>query len=76
MQNEIVKTLGKNIKSLRENRGFSKKELAGRIGIGVKSLSKLEEGIFPPRLAVGVLFSLEREFGIRAYRFLRDDLAE
>ena len=65
-----------NLKYLRNINRLSKKEMAGRIKIGVKSLSKIEKGELPPRLMVDVLFELERSFGVEAYRFLLKNLGK
>ncbi len=54
----------RNIKKLREQQGLSKKNMAERLGIGVRSLSLLESGILPPRLSCDVLWYIYDHFGI------------
>ena len=49
---------------LREKNGLSKEEMAGRLGIGVKTLEKIESGILPNRLSSGILIEIFRNFGI------------
>ncbi len=68
-----IKIFSKNIKYLRKSRGITQKEMAKLLGIGAKSLSRLEKGELPSHLMVGVLFVLEREFGIESYRFLCEE---
>ena len=53
-----------NVKCLREKEGLTRRELAARLGIGVRSLARLERGEIPPRLNVGVVIKISREFGI------------
>ena len=42
--------LGKRIKQLRENQGFTPAELAGRLGVTETDVQKIEEGRFPQEL--------------------------
>ena len=63
-----IENLSKNIKEIRKANGLTQKEMAKRLGIGVSSLSKLENGILPPRLTVDVLFIIERNFHIKVHR--------
>ena len=57
-----------NIKILRESVGFSKKEMAKILGIGVASLSKLEQGVLPPRAEVSIIFELSQHFNIQPHK--------
>ena len=65
-----------NVKFFRERYGFSQTEMAKRLGIGVKSLRKIENGEVPPRLSCIVLFTIQREFGIKPTRMLKCSLDE
>ena len=71
-----IEILSKNIKYLRLTKGLTKKEMAKLLGIGVGSLSKLENGELPHRLMVEVLFVLEEEFDIPAHLFLCERMGE
>lgn len=53
-----------NVKKLREINKLSKKEMAKRLHITVKSLSILEQGIIPPRMSLKVAISISKEFGL------------
>lgn len=53
-----------NIKWLRSHYGFSKRKMANMLGIGVTTLNKIEQGIFPPRLTTSILFHIQKIFGI------------
>ncbi len=53
-----------NIKKLREREKLSKKEMAKRLEIGVKSLTMLENGTIPKRLSCKFIFRIEDEFNI------------
>jgi len=55
---------GKNIAYLRKSNKLSKKKMAEILGIGIKSLEKLENGILPPRLSVKIIFNIYYSFGI------------
>ena len=60
-----IQTMGKNIKKLRKTNKLSQVEMAKKLNIGVKSLSKIEKGILPPRLSTSVLIEIYFHFGIR-----------
>ena len=59
-----IKNLSHNIKQLRQSHNLSKKSMAKIMGIGVGSLTKLENGILPPRADVNCLLNLHKHFGI------------
>ena len=65
-----------NVKFLRECYGFTQTEMAKKMGIGVKSLRKIENGEVPPRLSCIVLFTIQREFGIEPTKILKHSLLE
>ena len=52
-----------NVAFLRKACGLSKREMAKRMQIGVGSLTKLENGILPPKLSPLVLLQIEYAFG-------------
>lgn len=54
----------KNISYLRKHNKLSKRKMAEILGIGVKSLNKIENGELPPRIGVNVFFKIEKNFGI------------
>jgi len=58
------KILGCNGSYLRKKHRLSKKALAKRLGIGVKSLSTLESGVIPPRMSINAVFQLCTVFHI------------
>ncbi len=53
-----------NVTWLRKKHKLSKAKMANLLGIGVKSLTKLEMGKIPPRISVDILFRIEEHFGI------------
>ena len=53
-----------NVAFLRKACGLSKREMAKRMQIGVGSLTKLENGILPPKLSPLVLLQIEQSFGL------------
>ena len=59
----------KNVASLRKHYGLSKKRMAQILGIGIGSYNKLEQGIFPGRLTVDVIFNMTKYFKITANLF-------
>ena len=68
MQNDkYFLTFCDNLRQLRNAHGLSQKKMAGILGIGVKSLTLLENNIMPPRLGCEMLFHASRYFNIRAY---------
>ena len=54
-----------NLRRLRSTHELSKKEMAGIPGIGIKSLTLLENNIIPPRLGCELLFRASRYFKIK-----------
>ena len=54
--------LAYNLRWLRKQHGLSKQQMAAIMGIGIRSLNQLEQGIIPPRLKVSVFFSLYERF--------------
>ncbi len=61
---EIIEIFCNNVRMLRMEHHLTKKEMARIMGIGVQSLSKIENGILPPRMSGNVLFRLHRYFGV------------
>ena len=61
IEEEIV---AHNLLWLRKQYGYSQKEMARLLGIGVGSLRKLEHGVIPPRLTVEFLEPLYFRFQI------------
>ena len=51
-----------NLTWLRKKHGLSKQSMARKLGIGVESLNKLEQGIIPPRLSANIFFEVRRYF--------------
>ena len=64
--NDQFLILCNNLRQLRRKHGLSKKKMASILGIGVGSLTFLENDTIPSRLGCGFLFSASRYFGIRA----------
>ena len=53
-----------NIKTLRKREGLSKKEMAKKLGIGVKNLTLLESGVVSKRLGAHILINIRKFFHI------------
>jgi DNA-binding XRE family transcriptional regulator len=53
-----------NVRYVRKKNGLSKKEMAKKLGIGVKSLELIESGSLPPRMSVRVVYMIYENFGI------------
>ena len=49
---------------LRKHHTLSKREMAKRLGISVKTWNKIEKGQFPPQLGVNVICNVRKSFGI------------
>ena len=60
-----IQILCQNIKSLRQKHNLSKKEMSKILGIGMKTLNQIENGILPPRMSCEPLFRIQSHFGIR-----------
>lgn len=60
--------LGKAMQTIREERGFSRREMAEKLGIRPTSLWKIEKGVTQPRMATIVTFCRRTETPL-AYLF-------
>ena len=65
-----------NVLWLRKHHGLSKKQMERLMGIGIGSLTKLERGIFPPRVSINVVILIYRHFCIRPSAQFTDRLGE
>ena len=54
----------KNIRQIRSREGLSKTAMAKMLGIGVQSLTKIENGILPARLSCKIFENIYFHFGI------------
>ena len=61
---DAIKYLSHNILYLRKRHNITKKEMAKILGIGIKTLNKIEQGILPPKTSVEILFKIHNHFGI------------
>lgn len=57
-----MQILANNITLLRKKHRLSKVKMAKILNISVNSLSKIEAGVIPPRLKVGILFHIRDHF--------------
>lgn len=71
-----VKTFAKNLKHLRIKNNLTKKEMAGKLGIGIKTLNALENGILPPRFRASTVFKIKKEFGFSPSQMFGVDLSD
>ena len=69
--NQYIIAFCNNVKRIRLERGLSKKEMAEKLNISVKSLSIIEGGSIPKRLSVQVIYTLCDEFEIKASEILK-----
>lgn len=53
-----------NVLWLRKHNGLSKKEMAKKLNISIKTLNKIENGELPEKLSVEIVFDLYEHFGI------------
>ncbi len=61
--------IGKRLKSIRLQAGLSQRDLAEKVGISARAISKYERGLDSPGSAV--LIRLAKAFGVRVEYFLR-----
>lgn len=64
MPPELCENLMHNIRFLRRYHKLSKKRMALILGVGVKTIAKIEENIWPPNLPAFLLLFAWRRFGI------------
>ena len=65
------KIVGEKIKSLREEKGLSREELARQSGIGIEQIERIESNIDLPSLAP--LIKIARVLGVRLATFLDEE---
>ena len=56
----------KNIKNLRISNNLSKKDMAQRLGISIRTLNIIESGELPKRLPTKIIFIIVDNFNVRA----------
>ena len=61
---DVMEFLSHNVLYLRKKNNITKRGMAKIMGIGIKTLNKIEKGLLPPRLSVEVLFRIRDYFGI------------
>ena len=77
MENKYyLNTFCNNIVNLRKIFRLSKREMAKKLRIGVKSLTMIESGQVPKRLSVEVLFWVHENFGITPGEICTNDVCE
>lgn len=59
-----VQILCQNIKFLRQKHKLSKNKMAQILGVSMKTLNCIENGILPPRLSCEILFRIQHHFDI------------
>ena len=57
-----------NIRILRERNKLNKKEMANILNIGIASLTKIEQGLMPPRIGVNIIFRISQYFKIEPHK--------
>ena len=72
MKKDVVLQFGRHIRSLRRKHSFTQEELAGRSGISLKYVQKLE-GKTPQNPSLVVLQKLADGFEIPLWKLLRFD---
>ena len=55
-----------NLRRLRKREGLSPREMAKKLGVGVKTLEQLENGIVPAHVSCSIVFRIQREFQVAA----------
>ena len=71
-----VKIFAKNLKYIRLKNKLSKKAMAQKLGIGIKTLNALENGILPPRFRANTVFKIKTEFGFSPSQMFGVDLSD
>lgn len=61
-----MRTLCENLRLLRKKHGLSKVKMAKILGIGVRMLTNLEQGVVSRRLGGSMLYNAGEYFGVRA----------
>lgn len=64
MVKDRLEILCDNVRILRKKHGYSKKRMAEICGVSIKTINKMEQGIFPPRLMIDAVGKLAFHFGI------------
>ena len=62
-EEEIV-VFCQNIKKLRESHHLSKRSMASKLGVGIRTLISIESGVLPPRVGCSVLKNIHEHFGV------------
>ena len=62
--NDVMEVLSYNISYLRKEYNLTKLNMAKIMGVGIKTLNKVEKGILPAKLTVDFLFRIQKYFNI------------
>lgn len=65
-----------NVKYLRLHNHLSKKSMAKVLGIGTKTLSKIEQGEFPPNTSIRIFYRIHQYFNLSPQHQLTRRLGE
>lgn len=76
VNNEVIKYLSYNVLYLRKKHNITKKDMARILGVGIKTLNKIEHEILPPRLSVDILFKIQKRFGISVSSLVSEDISK
>jgi transcriptional regulator with XRE-family HTH domain len=63
----------KNFKKLREKEKLSKRKMAKILGIGVSSITLIENGTVPKRLSFKVMLEIYNNFGITPQEMISEN---
>ena len=71
MSNEIL-FFCKNVSNLRKKEGLSKSKMAKNLGISTYCLSKIENGIIPPRLDISIVVKISELYEIEPSKLFEE----
>ena len=63
-----------NVKWLRYKHSLSEKEMSKILGVSVLTLRRIENGEFPERLSITVIFRIQKYFKVEAKRVVGERL--
>lgn len=61
---EQCTALCRNVTALRKQHGLSKREMAKILGVGVNTLTQMEQGNLPKSFRAGALLRIQDRFGV------------
>lgn len=70
-KSDILKLFGKNLRKIRESKGFTQEQLANELGLEISQISRIERGVI--NTSIFTLYQISEFFKIDINEFLQNE---